>query len=61
MTDHELQLNAVALRRDFQPLEFDEFGNCGRFATIKSQADKPYLVLIPSNSTELEMTTYTIE
>ena len=58
MTDHELQLKAVALRRAmaggcFNPLEFERFGNCGEFAIIKTQA----AVLIPSNSMELEIFT----
>ena len=40
-------------RRDFKPLEFERFGNCGGFAIIKRQA----AVLIPSNTTGLEMAT----
>jgi hypothetical protein len=53
MTDHELQLKAVALRRYFKPLAFEGFGNCGEFAIIKRQA----AVLIPSNSTGFELET----
>ena len=53
MTDRELHLKAVALRRDFKGLEFETIGNCGEFAIIKILA----AVLIPSNSTGLEMTT----
>ena len=37
-----------------KPIEFDGIGNCGEFATIRIQANKLHLVLIPSNSTELE-------
>ena len=37
-----------------KPIEFDGFGNCGRFATIKAHASKPNPVLIPSNSTGLK-------
>jgi hypothetical protein len=36
--------------RHSKPIEFDGFGNCGEFATIKNQA----AVLIPSNSTGFE-------
>ena len=39
---------------DSKPLEFERFGNCGEFATIRIQANKLHLVLIPSNSTGLE-------
>ena len=53
MTDHELQLKAIALHRAVNPLEFEGVGNCGEFAIIKILA----AVLIPSNSTGLEMTT----
>ena len=57
MTDHELQLKAVALRCDSKPIEFDGFGNCGEFAIIKRQAGKLGWILIPSNSRELEVAT----
>ena len=39
---------------DSKPIEFDGFGNCGEFATIKSHASEPTPVLIPSNSTGLK-------
>ena len=39
---------------EFKLLEFDGFGNCGEFATIKARAGKANSVLIPSNSTGLE-------
>jgi len=37
-----------------KPIDFDGFGNCGKFATIKNQVGKPTPFLIPSNSTGLE-------
>ena len=44
----------VPASRNSKPIEFDGFGNCGEFATIKNQVNEPGLVLIPSNSTGLE-------
>ncbi len=40
---------------DFKPIEFDGFGNCGEFATIRSQAGEAPPVLIPSKSTGLSL------
>ncbi len=37
-----------------KPIEFDGFGNCGEFATIRNQAVAVFPGLIPSNSTGLE-------
>jgi hypothetical protein len=37
-----------------KPIEFDEFGNCGEFATIRNQPVAVFPGLIPSNSTGLE-------
>jgi len=48
------QPRSVPVGQHSKPIEFDGFGNCGEFAIIKSQADEPCLVLIPSNSTGLE-------
>ncbi len=39
---------------DSKPIEFDGFGNCGEFATIRNQAVAVFPGLIPSNSTGLE-------
>ncbi len=55
MTDRELQLKSVALRCNSKPLEFERFGNCGEFAIIKKSGGRSMAVLIPSNSTELEL------
>ena len=39
----------------FNPLEIERFGNSGEFATIKNRVDEMNLVLIPSNSTGIEV------
>jgi hypothetical protein len=39
----------------FIPLEIERFGNCGGFAIIKHRVDEMNLVLIPSNSTGIEV------
>ncbi len=48
------QPRSVSVSRNSKPLEFEGFGNCGEFATIKRLAGEPALVPIPSNSTELK-------
>ena len=40
--------------RNSKRLEFEGFGNCGEFAIIRNRAGEASLVLIPSNSMELE-------
>jgi hypothetical protein len=60
MTNRELQLKSFALRCPLaggysKPLKFEKFRNYGEFAIIKNQADEVPPVLIPSNSTGLEM------
>ena len=40
--------------RNSKPLEFERFGNCGEFATIRARRPHHCPVLIPSNSRELE-------
>ena len=45
---------SVPASRNFKPIEFEGFGNCGEFAIIKSQADESHLFLIPANSTGLK-------
>lgn len=37
-----------------KPIEFERFGNCGEFATIKNRGDEMNPVLFPSNSTGIE-------
>ena len=36
---------------DSKPIEFERFGNCGEFATIKATRPRQCLVSIPWNST----------
>lgn len=39
---------------DSKPIEFERFGNCGEFATIKTQTSEWTPIPIPSNSTGLK-------
>lgn len=55
-----LQPRSISVGRDFKPLEFEGFGNCGEFAPIKRLAGEPALVPIQSNSTELKTPTNAI-
>ena len=46
---------SVPASRNFKPIEFDGFSNCGGFAIIKNPPDEPTPFLIPSNSMELRI------